>query len=238
MNFRHFASILSVTAALAGCTAPDPESLSSPVEGIRPGEGSSLAFASIDPPDGLRNQWSLDWDDSPVSMVVDLEITQTGPNRYAHEGHADISVYNVGQGRVLTVLRLNNPGVDFQLVDGKARTSMLGVTDNRYRGIEVDGILSDGLRYEPHDCFATLGTCRYTSFIDGDEEESLILETTEEGGIWRTTARLDPEQHNGRDTIKWIRAYSIDENAVLIDSNRLDIEFGRPSTLTEIRRLN
>ncbi len=68
-------------------------------------------------------------------------------------------------------------------------------------------------------------------------EVPLLVETSELGGIWRSEIRVDPERDPAsRGALLEESIYSLDENAVLIDMNRIDHErdLGR---YQEIRRV-
>ena len=81
-----------------------------------------------------------------------------------------------------------------------------------------------------------LGTCRYKAVDSSGLALSLVTETTEENGVWRSKTVLDPKAKNPEIPLDVRRAvYSIDKNAVLIDMYILRTSGGQRSQFA-IRR--
>ena len=98
------------------------------------------------------------------------------------------------------------------------------VIDNRGRTLSSDrgGVQ---LTFDPHDCRATIGTCRAVRVGSDGEKVPIVVETSELGGIWRSEIRRDPERDPAsRGALIEEAIYSVDANAVLIDMNRVDHE--------------
>jgi len=89
--------------------------------------------------------------------------------------------------------------------------------DNRFR-IAVSTYQAESRTTTPHDCFATLGRCTFTSRISGNPlVVTFLADTTEAGGIWTSRLRADPSQPFARLFARQTLTYSLDKNAVPID---------------------
>ncbi|EPX79455.1 hypothetical protein [Litoreibacter arenae] len=203
--------IMSVVT-LAGCAGP-PSQVS-----IRPGLGSDADLDAIRPPSGATYNFLLTNEGTPVPAAMSITSRKRKGNRYTYNGQM-----------VLTLPEANNlEEVAAVIADALGKTTVrvrdnqlfipVGLTvDNRFRASRSN-ITSDVTRYAPHDCFGVLGTCRYRAIDRQGRAASLVTETTEKDGIWRSRTVLDPKAENpGLINEPRHAFYSIDKNAVLLD---------------------
>lgn len=208
---RILALLASLVAVSACAVGPEPAS-------IRPGLGSDVDLDKIRPPSGVTYRYDLLNDEVPVPVRMDLTSRRLSASKYRYGGQL-----------VMTLPEAQNlEQIAKILADGIGRTTIrvqknqifipVGVrADNRFRSTR-SSITGDTTRYTPHDCFAVLGTCRYTATDRDGNSARLVTETVEKDGIWRSKTVLDPKADNRGLVDETRRAvYSIDKNAVLID---------------------
>lgn len=208
--------IVIAASILAACAAPQP-----PVS-IRPGIGQAANLDAIRPPSGAGYRYALEADGVPTPIELQLRSKRRSAKVYDYQGNMVIQLPDIPEtenleevGQALAkALKLDELNIDIR---GNAiRFPVTLRTDNRFRSLASNLVLVRS-KYAPHDCFAVIGTCRYTA-SEGNRSIALIAETTEENGVWRTTTKPDPAkrkpgQPGGAQTL----IYSIDKNAVLID---------------------
>lgn len=227
MTFIRALFALLTFATLAACAPPGP-----PIS-IRPGIGQTANLDAIRPPSGVSYRYQMQSDG--IDLPVELRITsrRRSATRYDYRGSLTLTLPAAGNLEEIGALIAQSLDLDELNVGIEGNRLIVPVslqTDNRFRSVASSLVLVDS-RYDPHDCFAVLGTCRYTA-IEGERSIALVAETTEENGVWRTRTRPDPRkrqpgQQSGIQTL----IYSIDENAVLIDMVISSVERGQRSSV-------
>ncbi len=218
------ASVLMLLA-LAAC-APLPKSdlgkLSS--QGVRPGATSAAGFDQASPPvDQLvRYQILSPLRDDPSELSVIFHPGENGG--FVREETVRIPESSIVEARMIASMVRQRDGRAADVVGTDVILRELDQIDHRGRTLHSDRGGAQ-LTFEPHDCRATLGTCRTTRIDTDGEQVPLLVQTSELGGIWRSEIRRDPERDPAsRGALLEETIYSVDENAVLIDMNRIDHE--------------
>lgn len=210
--------------ALAAC-APLPESeerrLTS--QGVRPG-ATAETVEEVTLPVGRLFRYTIETPlrRQPTEMAVILRRTAEGG--FLREGTVRIPETSVTEARLIATMVRQNDGSKAEVVGTDVILRGLDQVDRRGRTQVSD---RGGVRvsFAPHDCHATRGTCRFTRTGQDGREEHLVVETSELGGLWREQTRRDPQRNpGGRGALVGESIYSVDENAVLIDMNRIDHE--------------
>lgn len=210
---KHMKALIFLAGfVLAGCTAPQ-----GPVS-IRSGLGSEANLDAIRPPSGVTYNFLLTNDSAPVPAVMSITSRKRSGNRYTYNGQMVLTLPEAENLEQIAALITDALGKTTVSVRGNQLFIPVGLTaDNRFRATRSN-ITSDITRYAPHDCFAVLGTCRYRAIDQLGRVASLVTETTEKDGVWRSKTELDPKAENPGLVNEMRRAiYSIDKNAVLID---------------------
>ncbi|MEP3347706.1 MAG: hypothetical protein ABJN34_04980 [Litoreibacter sp.] len=204
--------ILVAGLALAGCATT-----TAPIE-IRPGIGSDVDLDALRPPTGVTYNFILENAGAPVPIEMRLTSRRRGANNYTYNGQMVVSLPQAENLEEITKVLKGILGKSSIRVQGNQLFIPVGLTaDNRFRSTKSD-ITGDVTRYTPHDCFAVLGTCRYKAIDSSGVAVSLISETTEENGVWRSRTKLDPRAKNPDLPNETRRSvFSIDKNGVLID---------------------
>lgn len=202
-----------LAVVLMGCAQPTKR-----VIDIRPGIGAEVDLDALRPPSGVRYVFDMEDAAGPIPMDMSLVARKTGTKLYRYSGE----------------LRLETPSTPAELADLSNRISQVfkgsGLrvqgtqvllpfymdTDNRFR-VRQHRMAMFNLddRYEPHDCFAQLGTCTSRAVSATGSITEARIETTEEGGIWRSEARVT--YGAPRKTRRQTMIYSLDENGIPID---------------------
>jgi hypothetical protein len=215
---------LALLLALAAC-APLPEGGQRQLtaEGIRPGIGAAHDLGAARPPLGTTVRYLIHTPprDEPSELEVSLERREGGyirsetvriPESSAVEAGLIASMIGQRDGRAAVV-----EGTDVVL-GARDLTDALGRTVEADRGGPV-------IRWDPHDCRATPGECRTVRTNPDGRSDPLVVTTIETNGIWRREVRRDPASDlPGRSTLLEEAFYSLDEDGLLIDMNRLDHE--------------
>lgn len=212
MRLLRAITMLAALGLLAACaTSPNPAT-------VRPGLGSDVDLDVLRPPSGVTYNFDLINDEVPVPVSMDLTSRRHSAKDYRYRGQLVMTLpdaQNLEQIAKIISEALGQTSV-------RARNNQLFIpiglrVDNRFRSSR-SSITGDTTRYTPHDCFAVLGTCRYTATDRDGNSAVLITETKEQDGIWRSKTKLDPKADNRGLVNETRRAvYSIDKNAVLID---------------------
>ena len=211
--------------ALAAC-APLPEGgpRQLTAEGVRPGIGAAHDLAAARPPLGTPVRYLIHTPlrDEPSTLEIRLDRREGGylrsetvrvPERSAAEARLIATMIGQRDGRAAAV-----EGTDVVL-GARERTDALG------RTVEADRGGGAVTRWDPHDCRATPGECRTVRTNPDGRADPLVVTTTEAGGIWRREVRRDPASDlPGRTTLLEEAFFSLDEDGLLIDMNRLDHE--------------
>jgi hypothetical protein len=224
--------------ALAAC-APLPKSEVSKLsaQGIRPGVASAEGFDKVSPPLGqpFRYEVISPLRDVPSELAVTLRRDAAGG--YLREEIVRIPETTEVEARIVASMVNQRDGRSADVVGTDVILHELDRIDNRGRTLSSDrgaGLVT----YDPHDCRATPGTCRMARTGPDGEPIFLVVDTSELGGIWRSTVRHDAERDPAsRGALVEETIYSVDENAVLIDMNRMDHEKDL-GQYQEIRRID
>ena len=199
-------------AALSAC-AVGPNTVS-----IRPGVTSDVDLDAITPPSGVTYRFDLLNADVPVPVSMALTSRRQSAKDYRYQGELVMTLpdaQNLDQIAKTISQVLGQTSV--RATDNQLFIPIGLRSDNRFRASR-SSITGDTTLYAPHDCFAVLGTCRYTATDRGGQSAKLLTTTTEQDGIWRSKTVLDPDARNPGLVGETRRAvYSIDKNAVLID---------------------
>jgi hypothetical protein len=208
---------------LAAC-APLPEGPRElTAEGIRPGVGAAHDFAAARRAPGapLRYLVHTPLRERPNEMEVLLERRDGG---WLRTETVRIPESSAAQARLIATMIGQRDGraavVEGTEVVLRSRDLLdpLGRTIASDRGGAV-------VRWDPHDCRATLGECRAARTDPDGRTRHLVVTTTETAGVWREEIRRDPSRDpQGRTTLMQESFYSLDEDGALIDMNRLDHE--------------
>lgn len=212
MSVMRALSLLLTLGLLAACAEPQ-----SPAT-VRPGLSSEVDLDALRPPSGVTYKFDLLNDEVPVPVSMDLTSRRQTATAYRYGGQLVMTLPDAQNLEQIAKIISDALGQTSVRAKGNQLFIPIGLrADNRFRSSR-SSITGDTTRYTPHDCFAVLGTCRYTATDRDGRSASLITETTEEGGIWRSKTVLDPKAKNRGMVNETRRAvYSIDKNAVLID---------------------
>ncbi|MEP5758350.1 MAG: hypothetical protein ABJ327_03360 [Litoreibacter sp.] len=198
---------------LAACTDPTT------VGRIRPGIGSDVDLDAIRPPSGKTYSFSVEQGGLPIPASLTLTSKRRSDKVYDYTGAMVLQVPGEGEQlrevakAVSEVFKAKGPSIR-----GNQIFVPLNIrADNRFRSTS-SSLLSANDSFDPHDCFAVLGTCRFTATRGENAMLDFVSETTESGGIWRTVTRVaSPDVPEQIRRIREVMTYSIDEHAVIID---------------------
>ncbi len=211
---RNVALALLGAACLAACAPP-----TEPVA-IRPGIGQEVDLDTLRPPSGVTYRYMVEIEALPLPVELVLTSRRRGNGRYDYVGNY---IYTLPSGEGLEdVTRVFREALEVENLQVEVRGNQLLVpyrhsADNRFR-IAVSTYQAQSRRTVPHDCFATLGSCQFTSTISGDPLQiTFLAETTEANGVWTSRLRPDPSQRVARQLARQTLTYSLDRNAVPID---------------------
>lgn len=223
-------AVLVAVLALAACASPPP------VGTVRPGLGSDADLDSSRPPSGVTYTYDLINDSVPIPASMTLTSRKRGATAYSYRGQMVLTLPEAQNLEEIAAVISQTIGQTTVRAKGNQLFIPIGLeSDNRFRATSSN-ITGDTTRYSPHDCFAVIGTCRYKAIDRSGRAASLVSETTEKGGVWRSVTVLDPKADNAGLINERRRAvYSIDKNAVLIDMVVLRGSGPRRSTFS-IRR--
>lgn len=222
---------LVTLAVLAACAEPGP-----PIN-IRSGIGQAVDLDALRPPSGVTYRYKMEVNGAPVPAEVELRSRRINATTYDYNGSFVLTLPEVENLNDIKDLIARS----FEVRDIKVRVRGNSIiiplsvrTDNRFRSRSSSLALTRA-RFAPHDCFAVIGTCRYTA-TEGANSIALISETTERDGVWRTVTRPDPRKRQpGQPAQTGRSTYSIDQNGVLVDMILTSIRGGERSTMV-IRR--
>lgn len=227
--------LLLLAAAVTGCALPVGR-IPLSGDGLRPGVGAGFAFDTVRPRVGQRVIYRFEGGDGPFEVRGDWRIAAGRGDRFQLKGQIQTIVPGID---------LTDTVADFARRFGRSPLQAEGdrlvmpfdaVVDRRMRTISSRSLF-DRSTYAPHDCFATLGTCRFTQTDEAGRVRHLVSETTEAGGIWREVRRYDPTRDPGRSTALAMElVYTVDKSALIIDALIADYSEGGVSLL-RLRRL-
>ncbi|WP_298261789.1 hypothetical protein [uncultured Litoreibacter sp.] len=199
-------------ATLAGCATPYD-----PVQ-VRSGIGADVDLDALRPPSGVTYNYVLESEGVPVPVTMSLKSRRLGRTNYTYDGQMTMVLPEAENLEEIAKVLSGVLGQTDIRVRGNRLMIPVGIkSDNRFRSASSN-IIGDVTRYTPHDCFAVLGECRYTSTDRNGRSINLLSTTTEDKGVWRSKTILDPKAKNPKipnETRSSV--YSIDKNAVLID---------------------
>jgi hypothetical protein len=210
--------------ALAAC-APLPDTgqrkLSS--QGIRPGV-TALALEGIASIPERQARYRIDTPlrSQPSEMAVTLRRGADGG--YLREETVRIPETSAAEAQLVATMVRQRDGRKAEVVGTDVILRGTEQVDRRGRTLVAE---RGGVRtaFAPHDCRATLGTCRTVRTGPDGQGEPLVVETSELGGIWRETVRRDRERDPAsRGKLLRESLYSLDHAGMLVDMNRMDHE--------------
>lgn len=212
LKFRPVLIPVFMSLFLAACADPGP-----PIE-IRPGITSATDLDRLRPPSGVTYRFSLETKDVPIPVTLTLRSQRRSARVYDYIGTMAITLPASENNEEIGNLVAQSFGVKDVRFRGNDLVFPVNLrTDNRFRSLSSKLLLLNS-RFEPHDCLAVLGTCKYTSISEQGQAIRLVSETTESGGVWRSETRPDPaagRQPGGQGRQRSI--YSLDRNGVLLD---------------------
>ncbi len=229
-TFRRIAVNGVGLALLAACSAPAP-----PIS-IRPGIGQAVNLDAIRPPSGAGYRYALEADGVASPIALQLRSQRRSAKVYDYTGNMIIQLPDVPEtanleevGAALAqALKLEDLNIEIR--GNTLRFPVKLRTDNRFRSLASDLVLMRS-KYAPHDCFAVIGTCRYTA-SQGQRSIALVAETSEKNGVWKTVTKPDPtKRQSGQPGGAQTLIYSIDRNAVLIDMILSQTDQGQRSSV-------
>lgn len=207
-------AVLMLTALVSACAAPAPQ------VAIRAGIGQEVDLDALRPPSGVTYRYKVEVQDLPLPVELVFTSRRRANGQYDYVGNY---IYTLPSGEGLDdVSRVLRSALDVDDLQVEVRGNQLLVpyrhrADNRFR-IADSTFQSESRTTTPHDCFATLGLCRFTSKISGDPlEVTFLAETSEVSGVWTSKLRADPNQSIARQLARQTLTYSLDKNAVPID---------------------
>ena len=224
-------AILALVLPLGTACTPIPE-LSS--NGMRPGVGQDFDFAKAGHRNGQVVRFTLEDDDFPFQVSMQSRATKTGPDRFRHLGEMRMALPGQDLEGLLRQMGVSIEGAPIKVEKDAIVMPITSVTDGRGRAVEST-FMTERYRYRPHDCFAVLGICRFSESSEEYGTIHLIAETTEEGGFWRTTTRLDPVKEQ-RDDVIDKAIYSVARDAYPIDYRSVDL-WEDPGSVYWLRRV-
>ncbi len=226
---------LALLAAAACAPLPDTGQRKLSSQGIRPGvNAASLEVLGSVPERRVRYLIHTPLRSQPSEMAVTQSPATGG---YVREEIVRIPESSPAEAQIVATMVRQRDGREAEIIGndvilrGTERADARGRTTLAERG---------GMRtaFAPHDCRATLGTCRVVRTGPDGREEPLVVETSELGGIWRETVRRDPARDPAsRGALVRESLYSLDPAGMLVDMNRMDHEKDLGS-YQEIRRVD
>lgn len=226
-----FLGIFALCLPLVAACTPIPELTSN---GMRPGVGSDFDFAKAGHRNGQVVRFRLQDDEFPFEVTMQSRSTKIGADRFRHVGEMFMALPGQDLEGLLREMGVSIEGVQVAVRDDAIVMPMSSVTDGRGRATEST-FMAERFTYRPHDCFAVLGICRFSETSKEYGTVNLIAETTEEGGFWRTTTRLDPAKEQ-RDNVIDKAIYSVAEDAYPIDYRSVDL-WEDPGSVFWLRRV-
>lgn len=227
---------VSVFLALAACT-PTPTRVLIPEDGLRPGVGADFAFDTVRPRIGQRVIYRYSDGFTPFEVRENWRIARAEGGLFRLTGQRETIIEGIDLEDAVADFRANFGDAPVKVAGDRLVEPLSATVDRRMRATQVAGPVQSS-RFAPHDCFATLGTCRYTRTGPVGETQYVISETTEADGIWRETRYTDPERDpSGRKRLLGETAYTMDSQALVIDAKFVNYVGPRPafSTLTRLR---
>lgn len=213
---------LALIAALllAGCvTTPDV--------GLRPGLTAAQVAAPLPKPVGRTYRWQMSMPEGGIDtalLTLRAVASEQGQTRYLGAISIPLPPELTDLARADDIAReisLSLIGSDagIRFGDGVLRIPAELVLDGQGRA-RTSTILNGRQTYSPHDCFATLGTCSYTTTSDDGQSGQVRVTTTERNGTWTSDIRGP-----GRDRSRQI--YTLDQDGVMLDMVTVAFENGR-----------
>ncbi len=216
MSLRTTLLALCAAATLTACAPPEQAAQLA----IRPGISQVVDLDTLRPPSGVTYRYKVEVKDLPLPVELVVTSRRRGDGAYEYVGNY---IYTLPSGEGLEdVSRVLRQTLEVEDLKVEVRGNQLlvpyrHISDNRFR-IAVSTFQAQSRRTVPHDCFATLGSCQYTSTISGDPRPVRFLaDTTEASGIWTSRLRADPSQGFASQLARQTLTYSLDRNGVPID---------------------
>jgi hypothetical protein len=227
---------LALLAAAACAPLPDTGQRKLTSQGIRPGvNAAAMEVLGRVPERQVRYLIHTPLRGEPSELAVTQSPATDGG--YLREEIVRIPESSPAEARIVASMVRQRDGREAEIVDSDVILRGTERADARGRTLLAE---RGGVRtaFAPHDCRATLGTCRMVRTGPGGRDEPLVVETSELGGIWRETVRRDIQRDPAsRGALVRESLYSLDPAGMLVDMNRMDHEKDLGS-YQEIRRVD
>ena len=227
---------LALVAATACAPLPDTGQRKLSSQGIRPGvNAASMEVLGRVPERQARYLIHTPLRSEPSELAMTQSPVTDGG--YVREETVRIPESSPAEARIVASMVRQRDGREAEIVGSDVILRGTERADARGRTLLAE---RGGVRtaWAPHDCRATLGTCRTVRTGPDGRDEPLVVETSELGGIWRETIRRDPERDPARrGALVRESLYSLDHAGMLVDMNRMDHEKDLGS-YQEIRRVD
>jgi hypothetical protein len=214
---------LALLAAVACAPLPDTGQRKLSSQGIRPGvNAASMEVLGHVPERRVRYLIDTPLRSQPSEMAVTQSPATDGG--YVREEIVRIPESSPAEAQIVATMVRQRDGREAEVVGNDVILTGTDRADRRGRTMLAE---RGGVRttWTPHDCRATLGTCRTVRTGPGGREEPLVVETSELAGIWRETIRRDVERDPAsRGALVRESLYSLDHAGMLVDMNRMDHE--------------
>ncbi|MEM6619822.1 MAG: hypothetical protein AAF631_11025 [Pseudomonadota bacterium] len=215
---------LFALAFLAACEAPSQGFTALQPQTVRPGLTADQAQRVARVPNGLRRSWQFVGNGiAGLSPELEVRLRRSGAEvRWTGNLKFPLPSTNVREiARQIEAATGRKAPVqgNFALIPVRAASDRAG----RLTRFDAFGTATV---YAPHDCQNTLGQCSSTWADSSGRAVRVIVDTTEEGGRWFATIRLDPRFNGGSRRVIERRVYSIDRYGIFKDAHTLNLTDG------------
>ncbi len=229
-SMKYWLTCLAVLA-LAAC-APPPELTT---QNLRPGISSGAEYDRARLRGGLSAKYAYVLPkDAPLTMTMAFRTSNGKNGTINYNGEFSMNIPNGETERVAAALLPKDIDLPFDVRGDSIVFPGSGILDRKGRHLESRTRLSTAI-YIPHDCWAVIGLCKSSARGPSGEEVHVVIETSELGGFWRSTTRLDPEKMRGSKKLITQSVYTLDRNLLPIDIKSVDYT-ERPYATVLIRR--
>lgn len=213
-------------ALVAACTTTEPVSFDRlQPQTIRPGLTAAQAATIRTAPDGLRRVWRFSGGTSFDLLKPEFDVRlRRAPGGLDWRGNIRFRLPGDNVAEIARQIEAAT-GRKAPIQGNTALVPVAMASDTRGR-ITRFQFLGDTVSYSPHDCQNTPGTCKSVWRAQDGETRRVIVTTSETGGRWFATIRLDPAHNFGRASAIEQRVYSIDRYGLYRDAAIVDLQDG------------
>ena len=215
--------------SLASCSNADEtketNNLNDAIASISPGVGQSFDFSFSAPNQNTEYVYHGYFLHSDDKSITTMRASNEGDGRYRYHGNMSMIMSSISPEEYANNVLARRPALEMQVLEDRVVANVYALRDNRYRSYESE-MIAAFTRWEPHDCFATVGFCEMSANVNGIEL-SAIVETTETNGIWISQMMYFSSGDDADTNVDATRYYSIDSDGVLIDSLHISHSSGR-----------